>query len=352
MTLLGMYFMYSLQIVSYFHSFSRRLSFSLISYTYCLEMQSSLAEEIPEELFEGILWYACGCGVYGELDKLCVSAFGQVNRYWALLCRRELFGAIRLRCVDDAHRFRDILTTPAFPGLEPVSDLVRRLCCTPLSEDIPWLHFIFLSILPLIKDPDLEIQVWPIANQLWRAFPPSLPRSLPGSVMPISELRLDGVQFASRRKLSQLLSSIPLLISLYAFNITYVAKPRTNDFFTPFATRFNYIASDDLQLCLSMLTSLFISPYEAEWVPGTAGNRRSCSPKHVIHEDDLATLREMFDVFRTAQAFEVFRILPESRSTYCLDSECPSICKVSACGTMIFSQDFTLAFRALALQAS
>ena len=299
------------------------------------KMQPSLAEEIPEELFEQILWYACDCDQNRELDpgdKLCISTFGQVNRYWALLCRRELFRSIILRCLDDVNHFRDILTTPTLPGLEPVSDMVYWLRTMPRSEDLPWLHLVFTLIIPIINvkglDTYLHLDVRPVEQQTWRTFPPSLPRSLPGSIMPIVELQFDGVQFPSRRKLSQLLSSIPLLRNLSAFNLTFIAdsepESSANDAFTtPFTRGLGYVTTDDLHLCFAVIPSLLLNPLSLSWQrPVTVGGRRSHRSRQLFDEDDLDTLWDMFNIFHAARTFTVRRTSANDQEYSMSDGKC------------------------------
>ena len=298
------------------------------------EMQPSLAGEIPEELFEQILWYACVCDENREFelgDKLSISTFGQVNRYWALLCRRELFRSITLRCLDDVHHFRDILTTPTLPGLEPVSGMVHWLRTMPRSEDPPWLHLVFIFIIPIINAelyPDPDVQ--PVEQQMWRTFPPSLPRSIPGSIMLINELQFNGVQFPSRRKFSRLLSSVPHLNSLYAFNLTFIvdSEPESsaNDVFTtPFTRRLGFITTDDLCLCFAVMPSLLLCPSKLRYhlqKPVTSGGRRSRPSRQLFDEDDLDTLWDMFNIFHAARTFAVRRTSANDQGYSISDGKC------------------------------
>lgn len=264
-------------------------------------MQASKAAEIPEELFEDILEYACG-GSISKPDREAkghISTFAMVCRYWARMCRRELFRDITLRTPDDANRFREILSTPALPGLEAVSELVWNLHAAPDNRDEPWLHLLFLLVIPGLWDARfLSVKPLPSGGKPWRNIHPSLPRSLPGSIMPVWELHLEGVHFASGRVLSRLISSIPLLQHVDAFNLTFDTKPKPEDFITPPFSRKMYSAtSDDLQLCLSFIPLLVANTSIGQ---SEAQSHRGRSPKGILNEDDLKTLWELFSIHDAA----------------------------------------------------
>lgn len=273
-------------------------------------MQSSKAAEIPEELFEIILWYACGpysiMWSRSNVAKAVASACGSVNRYWARLSRRMLFQSINLRSPDDIHGLCDILDNPTLPDLEPIADLVEMLFAYLDKGSTPWLHLFLLLVDPRLRKAHfLTVNALPSGGHTWRTLHPSLPRSLPGSLMPIEELDLEQIHFPSGRVLSRLLSSIPLLHRFHALKLTFDTAPTLEDFLTrPFTRKVHSVSSDDLQLCLSFVP-LFVANITIQQRSLKTDGRGGRSLKGILDDDDLKLLQELVGIFGTAQHFEI-----------------------------------------------
>ena len=278
-----------------------------------LTMPHSNGSDIPEELFEHILWHACGRHLQPDREaKRLIAACALVCRYWARLSRRWLFHNITLRTLDDMQRFREIVDTPALRGLEPIAETVGSVYVAADSRNEPWLHLLFMLVIPELREaPFVSVEALPSGGKPWRSLHPSLPRAVPGSLMPVGELRLQDAHFPNGRTLARLLSSISLLRHLDAFNVTFGTTPSAADFFTPpFNRKMVSVASDDLQLCLWFMPFLIAntSPEES----GTGG-RAGRSAKATLNDDDLKLLCELLCIISGASNFDISK--DESQST-------------------------------------
>ena len=269
-------------------------------------MQLSKAASIPEELFLHILWHAGKLNVLlpalSTEEKPHVAAYASVCRYWARHARPQLFYSITLRNPEDVECFQSILDTPTLHGLTSVARAVYTLTAAPDSREKPWLHQVFFVLVP--KLPFATINVVPlhsVARPL-RTLHPSLPRSLPVSVMSIRELHLEAVHFLTGRVLLSLLSSIRLSpLTLKASNITFGTKLTLEDFgAVPFRSSLLVAESEDLQLCLSLLP-LLISDKGINLRNGPSCRR----PTSVLNEDDMKTLCDLLGIFDAAPWFQV-----------------------------------------------
>lgn len=268
------------------------------------EMQQSRAADIPEELFAHILRHACRID-YTLSPKTSILALSVVNRYWARLTRRELFCDITLRSAADASRLLEIVDAPVLPGLEYVDELIETLIATPDSREMPWLHTVVMTIIPKLWNfIFLSVVPSPSGGMPWRTLHPSLPRSLPGSLMPIEELRLEGVHFPNSRVLSRLLSSVPSLHNLDAYNLTFDTPPTADDLCAPpFGRKIYEIASDNLQLCLSFIPLLVANVSTGK--SNTNSLRRGRSRRSSLDEEDLEILGELIGIFEAAPSFKI-----------------------------------------------
>ena len=267
-------------------------------------MRYSNGTDIPEELFEHILWHACGGRLLPDRPgKHHVAAFASVCRYWARLARRQLFQNITLRTQDDALRFCGMLDTPPLHDFDLLSKICAHLQAEPDNTHEPWLHHCFFSIVPKMQVPKLQkhqefsLQVRVSGGRMQRSLHPSLPRSIPSSLMPLPRLHLEGVRFPSCRVLSRLLLSIPVLRSFAAYKITFDKTPSYEDLLTPpLGREMCDIGSDDLQLCLSLIPLLL-----ANTTTSTRTGRRA--PQGVLSADDVKTLWELLYPFASASSF-------------------------------------------------
>ena len=268
-------------------------------------MQQSKAAEIPEELFEHILQLVHDD--YSSADdqekKRHLSLLGRICRYWARLCRPNLFRSITLRNPDDVKHFREILDAPAVLGLQPVASMVVAVKAKVAHKDPPWIHLaMFLLDHKLRSDSGMEVELLPSAKNTWRTLHPSLPRAVPGPRNPITTLLLDGLHFSSARVLSHLLSALPTLHALQAYTLTFDVEPRLEDFSTiPYYHNLSRVRSDDLQLSLLLLPTLTSGRY------GSATGRSRRNPGGIIIEDDLKILWDLLRIFDAISSISINR---------------------------------------------
>ena len=268
------------------------------------KMASSKAAEIPEELFEGILWHAAALDEDSprrKEGKQHLPVYASVNKYWACLIRPRLFSSITLRNQDDAKRFLEILDAPTVSGLEPIATEVSTLTATSDSSDVPWLHLAFFFILP--KLPSVILHVVPLhsGTRPLKTLHPSLPRSLPASAMPIWVLRLNGLCFPTGRVLLSLLSSIRYLTSFGTSNLTFGTRPSPEDFSTiPFRSWLHDVVTDDLQLLLSLIPVAISGA-----VLSGGGSRLSRRPEAIVNDNDLNILCDLLSIFDAASRFSI-----------------------------------------------
>lgn len=266
-------------------------------------MQSSLAAQIPEELFEDVLWHVCDFDrMFNRAEKKTLSKLALVCRYWARMCREDLFRDITLRTLDDVHHFRELCDRPALSGLSPISQFIYIIHAKPDRNDKPWLHHLFLFLIPMLRTLrmnrgfiSLHVKVLPLGGhtQSWRTLDPSLPRSLPGSLMLVHDLHLDGTYFVDGRALLRLLSSIPALERVLATGVTFGTKPWTEEVIPALRARregkLQAVVADDLDLCFSLIPFM----------------TRRKGPESVIDEEHLKLLWELFRVFDAAPKFDI-----------------------------------------------
>ena len=264
-------------------------------------MQPSKASDIPEELFERILWHACGGRRLPEGEtRRYVSVLCLVCRYWSRQCRLLLFRRITLRSHDDATRFGDILNAPAVHNEQPTAGMIWYLTAKPDSSDRPWLHLVSFRFLPKLYNLT-SFSTVPLhgSTKPLRTLYPSLPRSLPMRHIRGHQLCLHGLHFPTGRVLSRLLSSIPHLQRLQAFGLTFDTKPKPADFTTPPFPRRIALETDSMQLFLAVAPLLFSDV----GVRRLAHRRRY--PFSVLNEADLKALWDLLSVFDAAPYFRI-----------------------------------------------
>ena len=273
-------------------------------------MQLSKAAEIPQELFERIIWHVYRDYNGDKRERMRhLSVLSLISRYWARLFRRELFLHITLRTPDDARYFHEILDTPTLPGLEPIADVTRLVFARPEDKDEPWLHFVFFMFAPKLRYlRSLAVKPLHSGQEPMRSLHPSLPRTLPVPRVSLSRLLLDGLRFPTGRTLSRLLSSIPSLTILKAVHLAFDDDPRPEDFHTTlFPSRVICAArSDDLQLCYSLIPVFIARLHTTQPAARSHGRRRLSS---ILGEDDLKVLWELMKIFDISAGFWIEKCL-------------------------------------------
>ena len=270
-------------------------------------MQPSKAAEIPEELFEHILWHVCTRRIIHEDYRRRLSVSSLVCRYWAHQCRPPLFHRIELRTPDDVKRFCEFLCTPTLPGLRPIPAMTHELRIVARNMDQPWFHLVFLLIPKLQRVQLAYLQPCPTDGKWsWRTLHPFLPRSIPGSLMPISWLSFLGVRLHSRSTILRLLSTLPLLEHLLVRDTTFDIAEDSDTFpLWDFRQRKLLARMDDFQLCLALIPSSIAG---GKFGPTYNG----LSLRSTIHKVDSKILKDLFTLFARVQRFEL-RIEAETR---------------------------------------
>ncbi|GJE99031.1 hypothetical protein PsYK624_152690 [Phanerochaete sordida] len=270
-----------------------------------------MANVIPEELFEHILWHACDYGFALPLrreTKTAISRSGQVCRYWARLSRRRLFGELVLRSATEFQQLRSFLAAPGIAGLEPIANLVFSIRAIVDGTGRPWLHNAASANQVMCNCEYFTVVVNP-ADGCPLARPhmlqAALPRSLPsGNVF---KLVLDGLRFADGRALFRLLASVPSLCALDLHNIAFDAQPTTGDFFAPpYGWRLGGVVSDDL-LALHFLP-LLVASYGCGH-PATRG-RRERAPPYLLDVEDHRTLLHLLSILEGSVSADDWAVPP------------------------------------------
>ncbi|EKM52931.1 uncharacterized protein PHACADRAFT_185756 [Phanerochaete carnosa HHB-10118-sp] len=266
-----------------------------------------MAANVPEELFEHILWHACNYGFALPLcreTKTAISLFGQVSRYWARLSRRRLFCELVLRSPDDLQRLQTFLAAPTPTGLEPIAELVLSFRAVVNGGCRPWIHLAASVIKSRLRNCQyFTLAVVQLGNrspaEQWRTLHPSLPRTLPGSTSQIFRLHFNSMHFPNGRTLFRLLAPIPSLCAVDLIDITWDTEPTTNDFFAaPFGWRLSGVVSDSL-LATYFLPLLVASIRCAH--PATKG-RRERLPKYLLDVEDHRTLLDLLSILEGSRS--------------------------------------------------
>ena len=268
-------------------------------------------EELPEELFLHILQQSYGEVFNSKQDeelKQYGAALASVCKYWARVCRPQIFESITLRTLGDVKRFREILDTPTLDGLVPVASMVERLTVQPDIKDYPWLHLVFLQLLPKLKSKMFSFSVEPAdgSKAAFRTLHPSLPRSIPSPRMwRCGRLVLQDFHFRSGRTLLSLLSSLPTLMFFTAYSLTFDTMPTASDFLsTPPHQELATLDTDDMHLWLALIP-LFVANIS---VGGSATKKHSRRrPRSILTEDDAKALSELLSVFDEVSRFSISR---------------------------------------------
>lgn len=177
---------------------------------------------MPVELFKDILRYL-------SMERPTLARCGQVCRYWARECRRELFDTVKLQGHEDVLYLLDLMKSPA----GDVSRFLRHVETSSIQNvrRTPWMH-----ILPLIGDcsmqPSHKIDFHvrlegPLApgQRSLRSIHYALPRVLPRFSRHIEWLDLKDLHFAKLSDLMHLLWEMPQVAFCRCTNVTWGSFP-------------------------------------------------------------------------------------------------------------------------------
>ena len=268
-------------------------------------------EELPEELFSHILRQTYGEFLSSERDeelKQYGAALASVCRYWARLCRPQIFESITLCNLEDVKRFEEILDTPTLDGLAPVASMVERLVAKLDITNRPWLHLVFLQLLPKLRPSKCSFSVVLAdgGKAAFHSLHPSLPRSIPGPRMWLcGGLVLRDFHFRSGRTLLSLLSSLPSLTIFSAYSLTFDTRPTARDFLSiPPHQEVARFDTDDIHLWLALIPLFVANITVGESATKKHSRRR---PRNVLAEDDAKALSELLSVFHEVSRFSISR---------------------------------------------
>ena len=200
----------------------------------------SAGANVPEELFEHIVWYVEIHNVYGlsrrsvefaqalVASKRTLGSCALVSRYFAKLCRPRLFHSIILRSLADLRSFIALLDA-AGPPLRSPRTFVHNLRLQPTANDHPWLHLVHHDLrrrLPPNATIDLDLDAAFFRPDLpARSLRQGLPRTLPRVYVGLKVLILRDVHFKEGAECVRLLGELPLLAALRLERVTWDVAP-------------------------------------------------------------------------------------------------------------------------------
>ena len=273
------------------------------------KLPHSKASEVPEELFERILWHAVRRDPYQlltmegrrEYRRLLVRG-SAVCKYWARLSRLVLFQSITLRTLDDAMTLCEMVEAPRLPGVDPVAELLAHLHLDMNNESPPWIHHVFLLIYPKIHPrfkPEISVILLchhgdSAMEKPWRSLHASLPRTVPPSLMQVHKLNLNHVSLRDWHTPARMIASVsPSLQYLNASFCTFRSK-LSNAAFRSFTRKRGPMSQgsmwfSDIHALIAVLPFEFARRVEGRsgtlWVP----------PKITLPDDDWEVITLLAD---------------------------------------------------------
>lgn len=197
----------------------------------------SVGQHIPQELFEGIIAYACrtACDskTWDPRNRQRWSSLSLVSRYWAIIYRRHMYRTIWFRSEAGLRTFRALLdSTP--PTLKPLTRHVRRLHCLVYSTEAPWLHLMSARIVPIPFHRHMTVEVTIDAGTTADAAKLhthlGVPRPLPTSRSPVQKLELHDVKLQSGIGLLKILTTFSRLESVRLSSVRWATDPDQHTF--------------------------------------------------------------------------------------------------------------------------
>lgn len=194
--------------------------------TQCVPLRKTTGADIPEELFERILWHTpqdlWSLDPEGDIwpsppsNHSVVRALTSlilVCKYFARICRPRLYSEIGLRHRQHLEGLKSLLDSDCTFFENPVLAFVNFLNIYSSGEDTLWVHQVGMVILPWMKHaglalPKVEFNVDKALAGLAPSNAP-LPRTIsPALSNHVSELRLDNVHFKRGQDLLHCISSL------------------------------------------------------------------------------------------------------------------------------------------------
>ena len=193
------------------------------------------AADIPQELFDDVLWHAADLQNDYSPDKHQLCKYSQVCTRWATRCRPRLFATIRIDSASDLHELKILLRSEPVAFLGPIGGNIRRLDINVQYSYIepPWVHHLFLgSPLSCYLHPGCKITIsveekdkssgGETQPDVPRIGPLNhIPRLIPSTQMKISEVKLHNVHFRYPAEFRRLLLQLTQCIWVDVTAITW-----------------------------------------------------------------------------------------------------------------------------------
>ena len=203
--------------------------------------------DIPQELFEHILWYIeIHKNSYGvskrshefaqvlAASKRTIGSCALVSRYWAKVCRPRLFNNILLQTFEDLWGCIAVIDGSRSTELPAVSMYVHSIRCQPKPGGRPWIHLVQTQLrrrLPRFTTIDLDLDdAYFYPGLTTRTIQQGLPRAIPRMYACLKVLILRDIHFENGPECVQLLAELPFLVGLTLERVTWKETPDLSSF--------------------------------------------------------------------------------------------------------------------------
>lgn len=180
--------------------------------------------ELPSEVIHFIVQALCATHYYGFRQqgtsvKAGLAACSLTCRYWAEMLQPFLFGSLTLRSSEDVKQLLDF-----FRSSPALADFVWDLQVRQRSHSHLWFHHVNKLLAYLGEDTYVTLTIDgstspPLPDTAKNLRSPafvqlySLPRTLPGSILQMTRITIDGVELRRKSDLVRFISRIPTLLS-------------------------------------------------------------------------------------------------------------------------------------------
>lgn len=155
----------------------------------------------------------------GTSVKAGLAACSLTCRYWAEMLQPFLFGSLTLRSSEDVTQLLDF-----FRSSPALADFVWDLQVRQRSHSHLWFHHVNKLVAYLREDTYVTLTIdgstsLPLPDTTKKLRSPasvqlySLPRTLPGSILQMTRITIDGVELRRRSDLVRFISGLPTLLS-------------------------------------------------------------------------------------------------------------------------------------------
>ena len=159
----------------------------------------------------------------GQRDKKQFATLSLVCRYWSQIIRPALFSRLILRDGQDLDDLLLLLLSPTVHIEPPLTQCIREIVVTQSgSLRAPWFH----RVLNVQQNATQQLE-FHLGVRGWKDVGPngilsaSLPRTLPSSIFPFTELALSGVHFQRVNDLIRTIRDLSELCILYCRELSF-----------------------------------------------------------------------------------------------------------------------------------